>query len=96
MKELMVIARYEIAPGNEAAVHALLPELAEASRGEPGCLAFDAFVGIDDPRRVALLERYVSREAFAAHRETEHFQRLVVDGYVPLLSSRTIEEYEAG
>ena len=95
MTELMVIARYEIAPGNEAQVHALLPRLAAASREEPGCLAFDVFVGIDDPRRVALLERYDSRESFVAHRETEHFQRLVLDGYVPLLASRTIEEYDA-
>jgi quinol monooxygenase YgiN len=96
MAELMVIARYEIAPGNEAEVHALLPQLAAASREETGCLAFDVFVGIDDARQVALLERYDSRESFAAHRETEHFQRLVVDGYVPLLASRTIEEYDAG
>ena len=96
MAELMVIARYEIAAGNEAQVHALLPPLAEVSRAEPGCLAFDVFVGIDNPRQVALLERYDSRESFAAHRETEHFQRFVLDGYVPLLASRTIEEYDVG
>jgi quinol monooxygenase YgiN len=96
MAELMVIARYEIAPGNEHRVHTLLPQLAEASRGEPGCLAFDAFIGVDDPRQVALLERYESREAFAAHRDTDHYRRLVAEGYLPLLASRTIEEFDAG
>jgi quinol monooxygenase YgiN len=43
---------------------------------------------------VVLLERYVSREAFAEHRETEHFKRLVLDGIVPLLDDRAVELFD--
>jgi quinol monooxygenase YgiN len=47
------------------------------------------------PAQVVLLERYASREAFAAHRETAHFQDLVLGRIVPLLSGRTVEQYDA-
>jgi quinol monooxygenase YgiN len=50
---------------------------------------------LDDPAEVVLLERYASREAFAAHRETPHFRDLVLGRIVPLLSGRTVEQYDA-
>ena len=94
MSELQAIARYTITAGNEDEVHALLPRLAEASRGEAGCLAFEAYRNLDDPRDVVLLERYESAESFAAHRETPHFQDLVLKRIVPLLDTRVVETFE--
>src|SRR4051812_20365732 len=95
MAELQVIARYTVQPGNEDAVVALLRELAEASRAEPGNLSFVAHRSLDDPREIVLLERYASRDAFAAHRESRHFQELVLGRIVPLLDSRVVETYDA-
>jgi quinol monooxygenase YgiN len=95
MPELQVIARHSIAPGNEDEALALYPRLIEASLTEPGCLAFVAYRRLDDAAEVVLLERYASREAFAAHRETAHFQELVLGGIVPLLAGRTVEQYDA-
>lgn len=95
MPELQVIARYTISAGKEAEVLALLSRLAEASRAEPGNVSFDAYLRLDDDRKVVLLERYASRDAFAAHRETPHFADLVLDRIVPLLDSRVVEEYDA-
>jgi quinol monooxygenase YgiN len=92
--ELRVIARYTISAGKEDEVLALLPKLAEASRAEPGNLAFVVYRRLDDDRQVVLLERYTSREAFAAHRETPHFQDLVLDRIAPRLDSRVIETYD--
>lgn len=94
MPELQVIARYTIAPGKEAEVLSLLPKVAAAARTEPGCLAFDAFRQLDDDRSIVLLERYVSGDAFDAHRETTHFKELVLDQLVPLLDRRVIEVYD--
>ncbi|MQA80008.1 MAG: antibiotic biosynthesis monooxygenase [Streptosporangiales bacterium] len=94
MPELQVIARYTISAGREAEVLALLPTIAAAARTEPGCRAFDAFRQLDDDRRIVLLERYVSGDAFDAHRETTHFKELVLDQLVPLLDSRVIEVYD--
>jgi quinol monooxygenase YgiN len=95
MPELQAIARYIITAGNEERVLALLEELAAASRAEPGNIAFDPYVSPTDPRKIALLERYTSREAFEEHRATEHFQRIVLDQLVHLLDERTVEQLDA-
>jgi quinol monooxygenase YgiN len=94
MPELQVIARYTISGGKEDEVLALLPKLAEASRAEPGNVSFVAFRALDDERNVVLLERYASRDAFAAHRETPHFKDLVLGRIAPLLDSRVVESYD--
>ena len=94
MSELQVIARHTIAPGNEDAVFALLPKLINAARLEPGNVAFDVYRSLDDQSSYVLLERYVSQEAFAAHRDTTHFKEIMVDQILPLLKARVIEEYE--
>jgi quinol monooxygenase YgiN len=94
MSELQVIARYTLAPGNEDEVLALLPQLAEASRAEPGNVSFTVYRALENPRDVVLLERYVSRDAFAAHRETPHFQELVLGKIAPLLENRVVESYD--
>jgi quinol monooxygenase YgiN len=94
MPELQVIARYTLAPGNEEEVLALLPQLAEASRAEPGNVSFVAYRRLDDDREVVLLERYASRDAFAAHRESPHFKDLVLERIAPLLESRVVETFD--
>lgn len=96
MPELQVIARYTVAAGNEDAVLALLPQLAEASRGEPGNVSFVAYRQLDDERDIVLLERYASREAFATHRDSPHFKDLVLGRIAPLLDSRVVETYDVG
>jgi quinol monooxygenase YgiN len=94
MSELQVIARYTISAGKQDEVLKLLPTLAEASRSEPGNIAFVAYRQLDDNRKIVLLERYTSRDAFAAHRETPHFKDLVLKRLIPLLDSREVESYD--
>jgi|tagenome__1003787_1003787.scaffolds.fasta_scaffold17663578_1 quinol monooxygenase YgiN len=94
MSQVQIIARYTITAGQEKEVHALLPELTAAGSREPGNLAFTAYRGIDDERDVVLLERYESREAFAAHRETVHFREIIMEQIVPRLDSRVVEIYD--
>lgn len=45
------------------------------SQQEPGNLRFDFFQQIDDPTRFVLTEIYESEDAWARHRETEHYLR---------------------
>ena len=94
MTELQAIARYTISAGKEDEVLPLLDKLVEASRDEPGNLSFVAYRRLDDEREIVLLERYVSREAFDAHRETQHFRDLVRDQIIPRLDSRVVESYD--
>ena len=94
MTELQVIARYTISAGQQDEVLALLAKLIEAVREEPGNLAFTVYRQVGDDREVVLLERYASREALAAHRETAHFKDLVLGQIVPRLDSRVVEIYD--
>jgi quinol monooxygenase YgiN len=94
MTELQAIARYTISAGKEEEVLPLLSELVAASRTEPGNISFVAYRQLDDERNIILLERYESREAFAAHRETPHFKDLVLDQIIPRLDRRVIESYD--
>lgn len=94
MPELLVIARHTMTAGKEAEVLALLPKLIEAARTEPGNLSFVAYRQLDDERTYVLHERYTSRDAFAAHRETAHFKDLVLGQIVPRLDDRTVELFD--
>ncbi|WP_394770723.1 putative quinol monooxygenase [Lacisediminihabitans sp.] len=89
----LALAQYTIAEGNEADVLALVAELASASRAEPGCLAFDAYLKLGTDRDLVLIERYRSEADFGLHRETEHFARLVLGQIVPLLEKRSVESW---
>jgi autoinducer 2-degrading protein len=80
--------------GEEEAVRALLEEIAPVVRSEPGCLMYIVHRSNEDPRTFFLYEQYVDEAAFQAHRETEHFQELVLGEAVPLLESRTPVHYE--
>lgn len=94
MPELQVIAHHTMKDGEEQAVLGLLPKLIEASRAEPGNVAFDVYRKLDDARTYVLLERYISRDAFAEHRETAHFKDLVLGQIVPRLENRVIEQFD--
>lgn len=93
MSELQLIARYTVRPGSESEVKSLIARLTSASTAEPGNLGFEPYVSLDDPRRIVLLERYADAAALAAHRETPHFQQLVLDKIIPLLESRVLETF---
>src|SRR5277367_4574782 len=94
MSELQVIARHTTVDGMRDAVLAILPKLMEASRKEPGNLALEAYLNLDDPRSYVLLERYTSRAAFAEHRDSPHFKELMLGQILPKLESRVVEQYD--
>ena len=93
MTQLQVIARYTVTFGNELEVESLLTQLADATRAEPGNLSFATYRELDDERKLVLLERYASLDAFTAHRATSHYNDLVLEQIVPRLDSRVIETY---
>ena len=47
----------------------------EASIEEAGNMRFDVLQSEEDPTRFLLYEAYASKEAAAAHKDTEHYQR---------------------
>lgn len=91
---VVLVARWLANEGEDERVLAILEELAAASRAEPGCLMYQPCHDREDPRRFLIFEVYEDDDALRAHSESEHFQRLVLDGAVPLLEARERTFYE--
>ena len=91
----VLIVRMKAQEGNEERAAEIMAELAEASRTEPGCEAYEPCRGTQDPRSFAIYERYRDKAAFEEHGQTEHFQRLAAGELFPLMESRERIFYES-
>ena len=85
-----VIARWRIKASETSRLLAMLPELAEKTRSEPGNVLYTIFQSASDPRDLVLHEEYVDDAAADAHRQSEHYQRIVADEIVPHLELRDV------
>jgi quinol monooxygenase YgiN len=90
----VVTATWKARAGEEAAVEALLGQVAAASRREPGCLLFWTHRSVDEPGRFFLYEQYASEAAFQAHAASEHVRTFVLEDAVHRLDERRREMYE--
>jgi quinol monooxygenase YgiN len=90
----VVIARWTAKPREEEAVAAALARLAEASRSEPGNLAYQPHRDPDDPRVFVIYEVYVDEDAITAHTESPHFQEHALGDAIPRLEKREREYLE--
>lgn len=84
----IVAARYRAREGEEERILAILRQMTEPSRAEPGCLFYQAHRSPEDPRVFFLYEQYVDDGGYEAHMATEHFQRLILGEAIPNLESR--------
>jgi (4S)-4-hydroxy-5-phosphonooxypentane-2,3-dione isomerase len=82
---------FTFAPRDADKAEPMLRELRDASVKEPGVVRFEVGRSPASPNVFALWEVYRDQDAVNAHRKTEHFQRLVVDGVRPLAQQRTVE-----
>jgi quinol monooxygenase YgiN len=90
----VLVVRMKVAERNEERVAELIPELARASRGEPGCELYIPCRDPDDPRSYLFYEQYRDRAAFEEHGASEHFQRLAAGELFGLMESRERAFYE--
>jgi len=82
---------FTFAPEDADKAEAMLRELRDASIREPGVIRFEVGRGQEKPHVFALWEVYRDQDAVNAHRSTDHFQRLVVDGVRALAQQRNAE-----
>jgi quinol monooxygenase YgiN len=66
-------------PGKEEEVADVFRKLESAARQEPGCLMFVVHRHRTDHARFFVYEQYRDDAAFAAHRQSNHFQEYVVN-----------------
>lgn len=77
---------FALEDGDKAA--AMLRDLRDASRKEPGVITFDVVRGRENPATFALVEEYRDQTALDAHSASEHFQRFVIHGVRPMAKRR--------
>jgi quinol monooxygenase YgiN len=90
----VLVVRMKVAEGNEDRVAEIVPELAEASRKEPGCELYIPTRDPEDSRTYLFFEQYRDKTAFEEHGQTEHFQRLGAGELAGLMESRERNFYE--
>ncbi|RBQ03982.1 putative quinol monooxygenase [Pedobacter miscanthi] len=89
-QNIHVFAKWQVTAGEIDTVLDCLPELAEKSRAEAGNLYYKAYQDNTDPNIIMLNEAYADQEALNAHRNSSHYQDIVVAQIVPLLKNREV------
>ncbi len=89
-----IVARYRARPGAGDAVAEILSKHVAATRGEEGCVQFDACRSREHTDEFVLYERYVDEAAFDSHRKTPHFVAYIEGRVIPLLAERTWQRYD--
>ena len=55
----------------------IFDELAQKSRLEKGCIAYNLYQDLNDKTILTMIEEWESEESLESHRNTEHFKTLV-------------------
>jgi quinol monooxygenase YgiN len=95
MSQLTVVARWQVQAGAVEQVLALAAQLRRESLAEEGCLGYEVYRNVEAPGSVVLVERYRDQAALDAHRESAHYQKLVVEGIRQWLEERQVDILKA-
>ena len=77
MSEVVVVGSFTARPGKEEEGAQALQALVEPTHGEEGCILYALHRGVDDPARLAFVERWSSREELDAHLASPHVAALL-------------------
>ena len=77
MSEVVVVGSFTAQPGKEAEAAEAFEALMAPTHAEEGCILYALHRGAQDPRRLAFVERWSSREALAAHLDSAHVQAVL-------------------
>ena len=89
-KPVYTFATWRVKEGQLAAVLTMLAELMAESTAEQGNLLYQIHQSNSDVNTLVLFEGYKDESALTGHRNSEHYQTLVVEKLIPLLESREI------
>lgn len=90
---LAVVVTIEALPGKADDLVAALEANARGSREEPGCLKWEWSRHIEDSNRFAIYEVYTDKDAFAAHKQSDHFAAWVEAG-LPCIAEKVAGQYD--
>jgi quinol monooxygenase YgiN len=55
----------------------LARRMADATRGETGCISYDFYVGLSDPNALMLFQEWENMEALMGHFQTDHMEKFL-------------------
>jgi len=87
---ITVFAKWRVKEGQVDTVLNLLTEVVQKSSAEEGNLLYNIHQSNSDVNTLMLFERYKDEHALTAHRNSEHFQKVVIEKIVPLLDDREV------
>lgn len=88
--ERELIVKWKIRESETSGVLKLLPELAEKTKNEKGNLSYIIYQSENNPNELILHERYKDQDAVEIHKNSEHYQRIVVNEIIPHLEIREV------
>jgi quinol monooxygenase YgiN len=94
MSEVVVVGAFTAREGKESEAEEAFKALVDPTHAEDGCILYALHRGHDDPRKLAFIERWASKEAIDAHLESDHVKD-VLTKVDELFSSADITVYEA-
>jgi len=85
-----IFAKWQAKEGQVDTIINLLKNVVSQSTAEEGNLFYRVHQSNTDANTLMLFEGYKNEAALAAHRESDHFQTVVVGQIVPLLAAREV------
>jgi autoinducer 2-degrading protein len=85
-----VFAKWQVKQGQLDTVLTLLPEVVKKSTSEEGNLFYKVSQASSNVNILILFEGYKDEPALDQHRNSEHFQTIVIGKIIPLLESREV------
>ena len=71
---IIVAGNVAIKPERRAAAVQAALRMAEATQGEPGCIAYQFSADLKDPNTIFVFEAWETEEALARHFQTDHMK----------------------
>ena len=90
---IVLTVTYLIAEGREREAREHFFATRDASRKEPGSLAYLVHQSIEEPRKFFLYEQYVDGAAQDEHRASNYFEEHIRNGIMKIMESRTAVTY---
>ena len=95
MSEVVVVGSFKAQPGKEAEAAEAFRGLVDPTHREEGCILYALHQGVDDPSRLAFIERWASRELLDAHLSSPHVQQILTRAEELFGDSADIVVYES-
>jgi quinol monooxygenase YgiN len=91
--KLVFTVTWQVRAGAEQAAADIVARFVPEARKEPGLDLLMVSRKADDPSRFLFYEVFSDEAAFAAHQETPHFRKMILEEALPLLSHRERVRY---